>query len=84
MTLMAGGVVARWEMGRRVGPGLGFAPGTGGGEVDAEGAGGAVGWQDFVQAIAELWERCGKGLQAGRRGHAGQVQRVACGIEVTV
>ena len=35
-----------------VGPGLGFAPRASGDVVDAEGACGAVGWQDFVEAIA--------------------------------
>ena len=34
-----------------VDPGLGFAPRASGGVIDAEGAGGAVGWQDFVEAV---------------------------------
>ena len=48
-----------------VGPGLGSAPGAGGGEVDAEGAGGAVGGQDFGEAVAELRKGGGEGVEAG-------------------
>ena len=76
-------------MGRRgargvVDPGLSCSPGAGGGEVDVEGAGGAIGGQDFGEAVAELRERGGKSVQAGERCHAGEVQDVAGGVEVAV
>ena len=67
-----------------VGPGLGCAPGAGGGEVDAEGAGGAVGGQDLGEAVANLREGGGEGVQAGDGGHAGEVQGVAGRVELAV
>ena len=58
------------------------SPGAGGGEVDAEGAGGAVGGEDFGEAVAELGEGGGEGMETGDGGHAGEVQGVAGGVEV--
>src|SRR5438270_7519173 len=66
-----------------VGPGLRPTPGAGSGEVDAEGAGGAVGGEDFGEAVAQLGERCGESTQAGDRRHASEVKGVARGVEVT-
>ena len=67
-----------------VGPGLRCSPAAAGGEVDAEGAGGAVGGQDFGEAVAELRECGGEGMEAGDGSHAGEVEGVAGGVEVAV
>src|SRR5271170_80134 len=67
-----------------VGPGLRCAPGAGGGEVDAEGAGGAVGGQDFGEAVAKLGKSSCECVQASERRHACEVQGVAGGVEVAV
>ncbi len=63
-----------------VGPGLRGSPEAGGGEVDAEGAGGAVGGQYFDEAIAKLRKGGSEGVQAGEGGHAGKVEGVAGGV----
>ncbi len=73
-----------WSAGRGVGPGLGLAPGAGGGEVDAVGTGGAVGGQDFGEAVAKLREGGDEGLEADDGGHSGEVKSVAGGVEVAV
>ncbi len=65
-----------------VGPGLGCSPEAGGGEVDAEGTGGAVGGQDFGKAVTNLRKGGRKGVEPGDGGHAGEVQGVAGGVEV--
>lgn len=67
-----------------VGPGLDSAPGASGGEVDAEGTGGAVSRENFGEAVAELRESGGDGVQSGDGGHAGEMKGVAGGIEVAV
>ena len=59
-----------------------LAPGAGGGEVDPEGTGSAVGGENFAQPVAEWRESGGEGVQAGDRGHAGEVQGVTSGVEV--
>jgi hypothetical protein len=63
---------------------LGCSPGAGGGEVDAEGTGGAVGGEDFEEAVAELRERGGESVQTGCGGHAGEMEGVAGGVDVAV
>jgi hypothetical protein len=63
---------------------LGFAPGTGGGEVDAERAGSAVGGQYFCEAVAELRQRGSESVQAGGGGHSGEMQGVTGGVESAV
>jgi hypothetical protein len=67
-----------------VGPGLSRAPVSSGGEVDAEGTGGAVGRKDFGEAIAELGKRGGEGVETGDGGHAGDVEGVAGCIKVAI
>jgi hypothetical protein len=67
-----------------VGPGLGSSPGAGGGEVDVEWASGAVGGQDFVEAVAEWREGGCQGAETSERGHAGEVKGVASGVEAAV
>src|SRR5271155_2577841 len=69
-------------LGGVVGPDLWGAPGVSAGEVDAEGAGGAVGGQDFREAVAKLRNRGGQGAQADDGGHSCEMEGVAGGVDV--
>ena len=65
-----------------VGPDLGCSPDSRGSEIDAEGTGGAIGGQDFREAVAELGQGGAEGMETGDGGHARKVQGVAGGVEV--
>ena len=67
-----------------VSPGLGCAPGTDSGKVDAEGTGGAVCRQDGGQSVAQLWQGGSQSVEAGGGGHSGEVQSVAGGVKVAL
>lgn len=64
-------------------PGLGTEPGAGGGEVEADGPGGAVVGKDCVEAVAEVREGLGECLEACEDDHAGEVQRVAAVVKAS-
>ena len=65
-----------------VGPGLRAAPRMGAGEVDTEGAGGAVGGKDFDETVAQLGDGDGESVETGEGGHAGEVEGVAGGVDL--
>jgi len=67
-----------------VGPDLGSAPWAGDRQVDTEWSGGAVGGERLGQAVAEWGERCGQREHTSRRGHSGEMEVVAGGVEVAV
>jgi len=74
-----------WSRVRRVvGPHLSPTPGTARRQINPERSRGTVGGQDLRKAVTKLRQGSGKSVQARCRSHAGQVQRIAPGIEVPV
>ena len=67
---MFAGVGGGWGEGGVL-PELGASPGAGGGEVEADGTGCAVGWKDFLQSVTECGEGFAEGGEAGEDDHSG-------------
>src|ERR1700679_945705 len=74
----------RTGVGCVVRPGLRCAPEASGSEIDAEGTGSTIGWEDFIEPVSQLRESYGQAMQASDGGHAGKVQSVASGVDVPV
>ena len=74
--------LGRWDGGD---PGLRATPGPGCREVEVDGGCGVGicgGFQDLLQAVAELGDGVAQGQQAGGDGRPGEVEGVAGGVEV--
>jgi hypothetical protein len=70
-------------MGCGFGPGLRAMPVPGGSEVDTEGGGGGmVGGKSLQEAVSQGWKGAGEGLQPFRRGGSGEMDGIACFVEV--